>query len=120
MYLSNTVVYEDFIFLNSFEAMIGRIKTALDKIITSSNWMDNITKQKAIQKSTQIKPLVGFPDTVMDMVNFVLLKLTFFNFQNFRKSWIRCMVNYLRRRPTTRLYSMTLRSCILLTNCCPN
>ena len=30
--------------------------------------MDNITKQKAIQKSSQIKPMVGYPDIVLDQV----------------------------------------------------
>lgn len=54
--------------------MIGRIKKALDKMITNSNWMDNVTKQKAIQKSSQIKPMVGYPDVVLDVVKLQLHK----------------------------------------------
>ena len=48
--------------------MINKIKESLVDLIKQSSWMDEVTKEKAINKSNLIKPMVGFSDSVNNKV----------------------------------------------------
>ena len=48
--------------------MIDKIKKALERLINKSQWMDSQTKERAIEKSDMIGSLVGFSETVTDLV----------------------------------------------------
>ena len=54
--------------IKSVKSIISIIKSALEDMIKQSSWMDDVTKDKAINKSKLIKPMVGFPDIVLDKV----------------------------------------------------
>ena len=48
--------------------MIGKIRSSLEQLIQDTPWMDADTKRRAIEKSSLIEPMVGYSDTVMDLV----------------------------------------------------
>ena len=48
--------------------MIDNIKKALERLINRSEWMDGETKKRAIEKSDMIGSMVGFSETMTDLV----------------------------------------------------
>ena len=48
--------------------MIDNIKKALERLINRSEWMDGQTKKRAIEKSNMIGSMVGFSETMTDLV----------------------------------------------------
>ena len=48
--------------------MIDNIKKALERLINMSEWMDGETKKRAIEKSDMIGSMVGFSETMTDLV----------------------------------------------------
>ena len=48
--------------------MIDNIKKALERLINRSEWMDAETKKRAIEKSDMIGSMVGFSETMTDLV----------------------------------------------------
>ena len=48
--------------------MIDNIKKALERLINRSEWMDGQTKKRAIEKSNKIGSMVGFSETMTDLV----------------------------------------------------
>ena len=48
--------------------MIDNIKKALERLINRSGWMDAETKKRAIEKSDMIGSMVGFSETMTDLV----------------------------------------------------
>ena len=48
--------------------MIDNIKKALERLINRSEWMDGATKKRAIEKSDMIGSMVGFSETMTDLV----------------------------------------------------
>ena len=48
--------------------LIGNIKRALERLINRSAWMDGETKKRAIEKSDMIGSMVGFSETMTDLV----------------------------------------------------
>ena len=48
--------------------MIDDIKKALERLINRSGWMDAETKKRAIEKSDMIGSMVGFSESMTDLV----------------------------------------------------
>ena len=55
--------------------MIDNIKKALERLINRSEWMDGETKKRAIEKSDMIGSMVGFSETMTDLVKAFEIKL---------------------------------------------
>ena len=55
--------------------MINNIKKALERLINRSEWMDGATKKRAIEKSDMIGSMVGFSETMTDLVKTLKIKM---------------------------------------------
>lgn len=54
--------------LSDILGMVDNIKKALERLINRSEWMDGETKKRAIEKSHKIGSMVGYSESVTDLV----------------------------------------------------
>jgi Peptidase family M13 len=68
MAVSYSIVDKDF--LNNtrpkVEIMLQNIRSSFNRLVRDTTWMDWETKQKTLEKSTNMKSLIGFPEWLMN------------------------------------------------------
>nr|XP_029723125.1 neprilysin-11-like isoform X2 [Aedes albopictus] len=49
------------------EQMVSNIKEQFDQMVLETDWMDAYTKYASLEKSKAMKPLIGFPEWILDV-----------------------------------------------------
>ena len=68
------------------DEMVLFIKDQLKNSIETNNWMEDITKQKALEKLSEMKYKIGYPDKWQDLTN---IKVG--NYNSFLRNVLNCM-----------------------------
>ena len=49
------------------EQMVSNIREEFDQMVLETDWMDAYTKYASLEKSKAMKPLIGFPEWILDV-----------------------------------------------------